>query len=83
MDPIIIKYAIMAVLAALSGFFLLGFLIYTLYAAIQWLQKKKGKEKMWGGLIGIGLNGIIFVFTFPVVFPIILDAVNKVLVRFL
>lgn len=83
MDTIIIRYAIMFVLAAVSGLFLAGFLIYTLYAVINWLRKKKDKEKMWGGLIGIGVNALIFLLTFPVIYSFIIDAVQKVLGRFL
>jgi len=44
---------------------------------------KKDKEKMWGGLIGFGINGLIFALTFPTMLAIILDAVNKLIVRFL
>ncbi|MGI6366478.1 MAG: hypothetical protein ACOX2G_12285 [Bacillota bacterium] len=83
MEAKLIKYAIMAVLAAVSGFFLVGFLFYSLYAAIYWLQKKIGKEKIWGGLIGVGINALIFLLTFPTVYPVILEAVDKVLLRFL
>ena len=82
MEAKLIKYAIMAVLAAVSGFS--GWILfYSLYAAIYWLQKKIGKEKIWGGLIGVGINALIFLLTFPTVYPVILEAVDKVLLRFL
>lgn len=84
MDTLLIKYAILAVVAAISGFFLIGFIIYSAYAAIQWLRKKtSGKEKIWGGLIGVGVNSLIFLLTFPAVFPVIMEAVEKVFVRFI
>lgn len=79
----LIKYAIIAFLAVVSGFLLAGFIIFSIYATINWLTQKKGKEKIWGGLIGVGLNGLIFAFTFPTIYPIIIEAVDKVFRRFL
>lgn len=83
MDPMIIRYGLMAAAAAISGFFLLGFVPYTIYALINWQHKKSEKEKIWGGLTGVCLNGLVFVFTFPKILPIIIEAIEKVLVRFL
>lgn len=83
MDSLMIQYGVMAVAAALSGFFLLGFVFYTIYAVIYWLRQKTNKEKLWGGLLGLGLNGLVFVLTFPKVLPVAIEAVNKVLLRFL
>jgi H+/Cl- antiporter ClcA len=82
MEPSFIKFIITALLAALSGFFLLGFIVYTIYAMIHWYNKQKNKEKIWGGLIGIGINGLVFLFTFPSTLPKILEALEKLLVRF-
>lgn len=79
----LIKYAIIAILAAVSGFMLAGFIIYSIYASIRWLWKKENKEKIWGGLIGVGINGLIFVLTFPAIYPIIVQTVDKVFRRFL
>jgi apolipoprotein N-acyltransferase len=82
-STIIVKYAIIAGLAAISGFLLVGFFIYSTYAAILWLKEKKSKEKIWGGLIGVGLNGLIFALTFPRIYPIIIEAIDKIFRRFL
>lgn len=79
MDPQIIKYGILALAAALSGFFLVGFIIYTVYAGVMWFKVKKEKTKIWGGLIGVGLNGLVFILTFPVIFPLAWESLNKVL----
>ncbi len=79
MDSEFIKYIIMAVLAAISGFFLIGFVIFTISVLIS---KKKGRTRLWGGLVGVGVNLLIFLLTFPTVLPIIVDAVNKVLFKF-
>jgi hypothetical protein len=78
MNPLI-KYGIMAVLAALSGFFLAGFSVLTVIAAFSF---KKSPTKLWGSLVGIGLNGIVFLLTFPAVYPMVLQAINKVLFKF-
>lgn len=81
----LLKYAILGLLAAVSGFFLLGFIIYTAYTAIVWLRNKKDddKEKLRGGLLGISINGLIFALTFPVILPVVIEAVKNVLLRFL
>ncbi|MDD4658001.1 MAG: hypothetical protein PHW26_03035 [Eubacteriales bacterium] len=79
MNALFIKYAVMAVLAAVSGFFLVGFIIFSISAL---LAKKKQPQKLWGGLLGIGINGLIFLLTFPAVFPVLLEAINKVLFKF-
>jgi len=83
MEEILLKYGLLGIAAVLSGFFLVGFFIYTIYAVIHWFTKKTNQEKMWGGLVGVVLNGLIFVLTFPKILPFALDAINKVLVRFL
>ena len=75
----LLKYAILAVLAAISGFFLLGFLITSIIALVS---VKKRPEKLWGSLVGLGINGLIFLFTFPTVWPFILEAIGKVLLKF-
>jgi len=80
MNAQLIKYAIMAVLAAVSGFFLVGFIIFSISALLA--KKKKQPQKLWGGLLGIGINGLIFLLTFPAVFPVLLEAINKVLFKF-
>lgn len=92
MDPLIVRYAIMAIIAAISGFFLAGFCIYTIYVAIQWLMDKKKerpdkeiakkKEKFWAGIIGLGVNGLLFAITFPVVYSVVFEAFYKVYDRF-
>mgnify|MGYP000932179021 CR=1 FL=1 len=74
-STIIVKYAIIAGLAAISGFLLVGFFIYSTYAAILWLKEKKSKEKIW--------DGLIFVITFPRIYPIIIEAIDKIFRRFL
>lgn len=79
MDPRLIKYGIMAAAAGISGFFLIGFIIFTISVL---LSKKKDKTRLWGALVGVGVNLLIFLLTFPTVLPIILDAVHKVLFKF-
>lgn len=79
MDPRLIEYAILAAAAGISGFFLIGFIIFTIAAL---LSKKKDKTRLWGALVGVGVNLLIFLLTFPTVLPIILDAVHKVLFKF-
>ena len=83
MDQEVIKLGIMAVAAAISGFFLFGFLIYTIYAVINWHKKRKQIEKIWGGLTGIAVNSLIFVLTFPTVFSFLREALGSVIDRFL
>lgn len=79
MDGSLLKYAILATLAAVSGFFLIGFVVFSLKALVAF---KKTPNQLWGGLVGIGINGLIFLLTFPAVYPFILEAVNKVLFKF-
>lgn len=82
MDPMVIRYGIMAVAASISGFFLVGFTIYTIYSAVKWFVAKKSLEKIWAGLTGIVLNGLIFALTFPKVFPVAVEAFEKIVLRF-
>ena len=82
MNPLFIKYAILLVVAAISGFFLIGFIIYVIYALVNWFSKKKELTKVWGGLIGLCLNGLIFLLTFPAVYPVIRESLKKVLFQF-
>jgi hypothetical protein len=82
LNPLFIKYVILSVISAISGFFLIGFFIYIIYALINWFSKKKDLVKVWGGLIGICLNGLIFLLTFPTVYPVIREALKKVLFKF-
>ena len=82
LNPLFVKYVILSVISAISGFFLIGFFIYIIYALINWFSKKKELVKVWGGLIGICLNGLIFLLTFPAVYPIILESLRKVLFKF-
>lgn len=82
LNPLFIKYVILSVIAAISGFFLIGFFIYIIYALINWFSKKKDLTKVWGGLIGLCLNGLLFLLTFPAVYPIILESLRKVLFKF-
>ena len=53
MDPRLIKYAILAAAAGISGFFLIGCIIFTIAAL---LSKKKDKTRLWGALVGVGVN---------------------------
>lgn len=82
LNPLFVKYAIIAVITAISGFFLIGFFIYVICALVNWFSKKKDLTKVWGGLIGLCLNGLIFLLTFPAVYPIILESLRKVLFKF-
>lgn len=73
------KYAFLAAFAAVSGFFLLGFIVFSIIAAISF---KKRPNRLWAGLLGIGVNAVIFFLTFPTIRPIIVEAVEKVLFKF-
>lgn len=75
----LLKYGILAILAAISGFFLLGFIVYSIIAATKF---KNQPNRLWAGLFGVGINAFIFLLTFPTIRPIIVEAVEKVLFKF-
>lgn len=75
----LVKYGVLAGFAAISGFFLLGFIIFSISAGFSF---KKQPNKLWGGLLGVCVSGLIFILTFPVIRPIIVEAVEKVLLKF-
>lgn len=79
MDGPLLKYIIIAVLAAVSGFFLVGFLIFSVSSLITF---KKNPQKLWGGLVGLGINGLVFLLTLPQILPLLIKAIEKVLLRF-
>lgn len=83
MDVNIIKLGILTVLAGLSGLFLLGFIIYVVYSVVSWRMKKAKLHQVWGALIGVGVNAVIFLLTFPVVYPELKDIFQRAILRFI
>lgn len=81
LDPQYIRIILLAVLAAASGFLLAGFSGYTVYAIIHWYRKKANLEKIWGGLMGVVFNLVIFVMSFSRAWPPISELAGKLIAK--
>lgn len=81
LEPQYIRIIILGVLAAASGFLLAGFSGYTVYAIIHWYRKKANLEKIWGGLMGIGFNLLIFAISFSQVWPPVSELAGKLIAK--
>ena len=83
MDVDIVRLGILTVLAGLSGLFLVGFVIYSIYSVVMWRLGKAKLHQLWGALLGIVVNGIVFLLTFPVAYPELLDIFDRAFRRFI
>jgi predicted PurR-regulated permease PerM len=81
LDPQYIRIIILGILAAASGFFLAGFIGYTFYALIHWYRKKANLEKIWGGLIGIGFNLLLFSISCSQVWPPVSELAGRLIAK--
>lgn len=74
---------VLTLLAGLSGLFLLGFVIFAIYSVIAWRLKKVKLHQIWGALMGVVLNAVIFLLTFPVAYPELKDIIERAILRFM
>jgi len=83
METDIIRLGVMTILAGLSGLFLLGFVLYSIFSVVMWRLGKARLYQLWGALLGIVVNGVVFWLTFPVAYPGLMDIFERAFRRFL
>ena len=83
MDADLVRLGIITALAGLSGLFSAGFAFYSIYSVVVWRLGKARLHQLWGALLGVVVNGVIFLLTFPVAYPELLDIFDRAFRRFL